>query len=238
MAGIVVSCEHATAWVPSEIDLGIVPELLHTHIAWDPGALPVAEALAHRCRAPLFRGRVSRLVCDVHRREGHPEVMRVDAWGVRVPGNEGLSPEAVEARLRSFHRPFRRALHASVDEAISARGRCLHLSIHSFDPGLSSGERDLDVGVLFRPERALCAAVGAALLDALRAAGFDARVNQPYDGYGEATTTWLEESRPDLRYVGIEIELSQALDADAGGRVAQALGTRLLSISSDRPPGP
>ncbi|MCB9764540.1 MAG: N-formylglutamate amidohydrolase [Alphaproteobacteria bacterium] len=224
--GVVLSCEHASARTPPGLDLG-VPASHLGHEVWDPGALDVAQALALRLAAPLLSGQVNRLVCDLHRRETHPEVTRADAWGLAVPGNAGLSPQARAARLAAFHAPFRRALRAEVDRAIGLHSACAHVSVHSFTPHLPHGERDLDVGVLFRPDRAFATAVGDALLAALAQAGFDARLNQPYQGVGEATTTWLEEQLPDRRYAGVEIELSQRLDDVALARVVEALAYAL-----------
>ncbi|MCB9797761.1 MAG: N-formylglutamate amidohydrolase [Alphaproteobacteria bacterium] len=223
MTAIVLSCEHASPRVPAGVHLGLSAEVMASHVAWDPGALPLAEALALELGAPLLAGQVSRLVCDLHRRESHPDCTRAEAWGVVVPGNVDLSPAAREARLAAFHRPWRRALEAEVERALREGGRCLHLSLHSFTPHLPHGERDLDVGVLFREDRPWTASTCEALLGALHQAGFDARANQPYGGLGEATTTWFEERLPPERYAGIELELSQALPAAALPRLLHAL---------------
>lgn len=223
MTAIVLSCEHASPRVPSGVRLGLSDAQLASHAAWDPGALELAEALALELRAPLLAGSVSRLVCDLHRRESHPDCTRAEAWGLRVPGNEGISPEAREARLAAYHRPWRRALEAEVGRAIDFGGRCLHLSVHSFTPHLSHGERDLDVGVLFREDRLWTAQVCERLLQALRAAGLDARPNQPYGGLGEATTTWFEERLGPEVYAGVELELSQALPPEALASISRAL---------------
>ncbi|MCB9745583.1 MAG: N-formylglutamate amidohydrolase [Alphaproteobacteria bacterium] len=227
MTAIVMSCEHASRRVPAGVNLGVSEADLQSHVAWDPGALELAEALALRLSAPLLSGVVSRLVCDLHRREEHPECTRGEAWGVEVPGNQGLDHDARQARLEAFHRPWRRALEAEVRRAIARGGRCLHLSVHSFTPHLEHGERDLDIGVLFRPERPWTVEVSERLLGALREAGFDARANQPYGGYGEATTTWLEERLAPDRYAGVELELSQALPLSDQRRLVDPLARAL-----------
>ena len=55
---VLVSCEHASNRVPEKMDAP--EELLQLHIAWDPGALFVAEHLSKRFEAPLHRGEYSR----------------------------------------------------------------------------------------------------------------------------------------------------------------------------------
>ena len=43
---VVVVCEHASNRMPAGLGgLGLAPELLTSHIAWDPGALGLARAL-------------------------------------------------------------------------------------------------------------------------------------------------------------------------------------------------
>ena len=107
----VIVCEHAANAVPAEFaGLGLTPELLASHIAWDPGAREVARAMAERLDAPLVAQRVSRLLYDCNRppdaESAVPEVSEVHP----IPGNQGLSAEAKAARAARFYAPFREAL--------------------------------------------------------------------------------------------------------------------------------
>ena len=62
---ILLICEHASRHLPGRYGtLGLGPAELESHIAWDPGALGVAQALSRLLDAPLIHAAVSRLVLD------------------------------------------------------------------------------------------------------------------------------------------------------------------------------
>src|SRR6218665_471531 len=64
----VLACDHASNRIPEKYgDLGLSPRQRLMHIAWDPGALPVALRLSERLDAPLVFSNVSRLVIDCNR---------------------------------------------------------------------------------------------------------------------------------------------------------------------------
>lgn len=222
-AAAVISCEHASCALPPGVDLGIAADVCASHVGWDPGAEPLARALAAGLQAPLHLGRWSRLWVDLNRREEAPEVIPTDSFGVVVPGNRGLPPEERERRLASEHRPYRAAVRAACARALERARACLHLSCHSFTPELNGRRREVEVGILFDPARPFEAALADALIDALRAAGWDARANEPYLGVDDGLTTWLRPQLPQERYAGIEVELSQGLDRRAQARLAAEL---------------
>ncbi len=228
MRALVVSCEHASCGVPWGLHGGLGEAALRSQASWDPGALPFARALAWRLGAPLIAGAVSRLVADLNRDpEGAGAVPEV-SFGLEVPENRGLDPAARRRRLEAFHAPYRRALLAEVQRAAGVG--CLHLSIHSFSPALDPPRRGFDVGVLLDPARPQEVRWAGRLRAALQAAGLDARLDEPYPGVGEGTTTWLRGQLPDARYAGLEIELSQA-PGDHPRRALEALVGLLSGVS-------
>ena len=65
---IVVVCEHASNTIPQRWgDMGLSAEQRLAHIAWDPGALGLARALAQRMDGLLVAAQVSRLIYDCNR---------------------------------------------------------------------------------------------------------------------------------------------------------------------------
>ncbi len=216
----IVTAEHASNAVPEAFQtLGLSAEVLESHVAWDPGAKPVAIAIAEALGCPLFLGEYSRLVADLNRSPGSKVVVPELAFGVLVPANIGLGPEARAARVDLFHRPY----WTKVEGAVSSLGPpVLHLSIHSFTESLHGKKRDVDLGVLIDPDRPLEADVCRVLLTKLRARGLDARENEPYDGRSDGLTTSLRGARSAERYAGVEIEISQRLLSDLA-RVTDAL---------------
>lgn len=232
MTGIVLSCEHAAWALPDGVDLGVSADARRSQAGWDHGALDIAAALAEGLGAPLHAGSFTRMFVDLNRPADHPDVIPVNSYGAPVPANVGLSPEARAARLARHHAPYWSALRGDVDARAAAAGRVLHLSSHSFDPALDPAVRTFAVGVLFHPAQPWESAVAARLLAALRAAGFDARANQPYTGVGPAVCTSFRDALGGARYAGIQLETSHAVTALADGcaRVAAALLPALRAL--------
>ena len=55
------------AWLGDWVDSGLDASELTRHIAWDPGALPVARGLSSALDATLIHSGISRLVIDCNR---------------------------------------------------------------------------------------------------------------------------------------------------------------------------
>jgi predicted N-formylglutamate amidohydrolase len=195
----VVSCEHASAALPEEYGtLGLGAGALHSHIAWDPGAAEIAKALADRLGAPCELGGWSRLLVDLNRSETNPNVVPAVAFGVLVPGNQLLPMREIEARIARYHRPY----WDTVERLVRVEP-CVHISIHSFTPDIEPEKRQFDVGLLFDREDV------SPLASALRQRGYSVEHNQPYPGSMDLITTAMRARVSG--YVGIEIELNQAM---------------------------
>ena len=92
----------------------------------------------------------------------------------------------------------------------------LHLSMHSFTPILHGKIRDADIGLLYDPTRELeckfCKDLGSLLK---RETPFRVRYNYPYRGVADGFTTELRKSFSGKQYLGIEIEINQAIAMDS-----------------------
>lgn len=227
MTAVLLTVEHASPEVPPGVELGVPESVRLGHRGWDPGALALAEALSAATGARLQAGRWTRLFVDLNRRETHPGVVPLTSFGVAVPGNAALSAADRTARVARWHTPWRARFRQTLDATLARHDRVLHLSVHSFDPGIDPPARDFDLGVLFDPERPAEAAWADRLLAAIAAAGLRGRANAPYLGTNEGHTKQLREDLPDPRYAGIELELSQGASAEARARAAAALGSAL-----------
>lgn len=239
---LILSCEHARSALPPGVDLGLDAAAMRSHIAWDEAALPAARALAQALGAPLFEGRVSRLWVDLNRRAENPEVIPSVAFGVPVPGNQGLSAEQRRARIEGWHRPYVQAVEAAVRDLLAGEGAaaeggradapCLHLSIHSFTPVLHGRVREVEVGLLFDPAREGEAALARRLAAPLAEAGLRVRDNEPYSGLDDGLIPWLRERLPAPAYIGLEIELNEGLDPARRQLAVQALLRGLQAAST------
>lgn len=172
-ADVLLLCDHASAHVPADIDLGIAPVLLERHIAVDIGAEALTRALAARLGAPAILGTVSRLVIDLHRQVDHPHLIPAISDGHVIPGN-GLPDRGL--RVARFHAPY----HQAVAIRIRQNRPRLIVSVHSFTPALEAGgdPRPWEVGILYnRDTRAARLAI-----EHLSQAGIMTGDNQPYSG--------------------------------------------------------
>lgn len=174
-----VTCDHASNAVPDWVsggDLGLPPEEMERHIAWDIGAEGLARALARRLGAAAILGRFSRLVIDANRGEDDPTLVMRLYDGTVIPANRALDAAGLEERLERLWRPYHAAL-----EALLARREVL-LAVHSFTPQLRGRPpRPWEVAVLHSP---LDGRVALPLIEGLRARG-DLVVgdNEPYSGH-------------------------------------------------------
>ena len=98
----VLVCDHASNRVPYRLGtLGLDAVQLADHIGWDAGAAEVARRLSADLDAPLVLSGYSRLVIDCNRPLHNAGSIAEQSAGVPVPGNQGLTPEAREARIDS-----------------------------------------------------------------------------------------------------------------------------------------
>ncbi len=142
-------CEHASRFIPSRFDnLGLEQDVLESHVAWDPGALGVAEEISSRLDAPLVAQRVSRLVYDCNRPPESESAMPVKSEIFDVPGNVDLSPSQRQARVDQYYLPFQHTLSAQIDSHTTRVQPPVLITIHSFTPTYHGIARNLDIGIL------------------------------------------------------------------------------------------
>ena len=205
---ILVSCEHASNALPEGFHLD--PELLRLHIAWDPGALPIAERLAEHFAAPLHRGRFSRLVVDLNRSPDNRNLIRRISDGHRVPFNYGLGESERRDRIELYYRPYRDAVRVGVERIVRREGRCIHVCVHTFTPALADRVRGNDIGLLHDPGWGIERAVADEIRDDLRChTDYVVWHNRPYSGTADGILPAMRRLHSPETYVGIELEVNQ-----------------------------
>ena len=106
-----VVCDHArNAFPPGYDELGLPPEALERHIAYDIGAAWVARRLAERLGAPALLSTFSRLLIDPNRGADDPTLVMRYSDGAIVPGNAHADAEEIERRRRLYWAPYRDAV--------------------------------------------------------------------------------------------------------------------------------
>ncbi|MBI1170260.1 N-formylglutamate amidohydrolase [bacterium] len=219
-----VTCDHATNRVPADIssgDLGIAPEDMARHIAWDVGAQGVAEVLGAALDSPVICSDFSRLVIDPNRGEEDPTLVMQLYDGTIIPGNARVTPAEVERRLDTLYRPY----HAALAGLAARRDDTVILAVHSFTPCLRGrAPRPWQVGVLYAPcDDRLSRPLIAELADQPDLCVGD---NEPYAGHlpGDA----IDRHALQMGRLNTLIEVRNDLICDAGGQ--KAWGLRLAPL--------
>ncbi|WP_296745260.1 N-formylglutamate amidohydrolase [Mesorhizobium sp.] len=174
----VFTCDHASNFLPVEFGtLGLPAADLSRHIAWDPGALPVASRLAQALDATLIETRVSRLVIDCNRPLDAPDLVSPVSETTAIPGNVGLSEKQRAARIDLAWRPFHQAISDVIDKRLAKGQETRLVSVHSFTPVYKGKSRPWQIGIIHDEDRRLAAPLISALQ---RLAGICVGVNEPY----------------------------------------------------------
>jgi len=187
---VVFVCEHASRFIPEEFGgLGLPEALLESHIAWDPGALSIAQELSSAFDAPLVAQKVSRLLYDCNRMPGMQSAIPSKSESFEIPGNTGLTDAQRQERIDRFYTPFRNALTACLDAKINGGGMPIIVTIHSFTPIFMGKARQVEIGILHDADVRLA----GILAPLLRAGGeYDVQINEPYGPKDDVTHTLVE----------------------------------------------
>lgn len=202
-----ITCEHGGNQIPAPYRSPFRGRraLLNSHRGYDPGALVMARALATAFRAPLVTSTVSRLLIDLNRSIGHPQLFSAVSRALPATVREQI--------IERHYHPYRTRVERLVSQSVSRGHRVIHISSHSFTPKLNDKMRRADAGLLYHPgrqgETELCARWKATLT--AFAPQFRVRRNYPYAGKGDGLTSHLRLRFPPSAYVGIELEVNQGI---------------------------
>ena len=210
---LVITCEHAGNIVPERYRPLFVghEHLLPTHRGWDPGALLLAREMAERFHAPLYYDETTRLLADLNRSVGNPELHSEATRHLPLRERRELLDDALPPASNVGSTP-------RWPSAVASGDRVVHIASHSFTPELNGHVRTADIGMLYDPGRPGEVAFATAWLDALGRADPSLRLrrNYPYIGKSDGVTQVMRRRYPPERYVGIELEVNQRY-VEAGG---------------------
>lgn len=233
---LVVSCEHASAAVPvrfARVFRGAV-RALASHRGSDPGALPLARSLARAFAVPVLAAPATRLLADPNRSRHHRRLF--SEWSLR------LLPQERDDVLATCWQPHRDAVERLVRRHVVSGRTVLHVSVHTFTPRFHGVERRTDVALLYDPARGGERAFAARWLAGLGRLRPELRLrrNFPYRGDSDGLTTHLRRRFAAERYLGIELEVSQACaargaSAAARRRLAADLAAALRAALAEAP---
>ena len=215
-------CDHAGRLLPRALGtLGLSEDERARHIAWDIGALGVAQRLATSLDAHLVWQLYSRLVIDCNRPLDAADSIATRSERTAIPGNVDVGPAAAAARAQEIFHPYHDEIRAALDRRRAAERPTVLVALHSFTPVFMDRGRPWHVGVLYNRD----ARVAAPLLELLRREGDlgDLRVgdNQPYAVSDESDFS-INHHGERRGIPHVELEIRQDLIADERGQSAWA----------------
>jgi predicted N-formylglutamate amidohydrolase len=211
----VLVCDHASRYLPARYGtMGLSEAERVSHIAWDPGALAVCQALVGLLDAPLVESLISRLVIDANRDLDAPDLIWTLSEATSIAANEGLSPEERQFRIDTYHQPYHDAVDHLLASRIAAGRETILVCMHSFTPVFLGKARPWPIGLIHGRDEAFTRALQGAL--AAEAPGLNIGWNQPYAALNGVTLT-LEKhgDKRGLPATMIEVR-NDEIDSDAG----------------------
>jgi predicted N-formylglutamate amidohydrolase len=201
---LIITCEHASMFVPAKYKKLIPIKVLNTHRGIDFGAEEFAKKISTKYKSALHLAKATRLLVDLNRAPHN----RQHLFSRPI---KDLGPKESADILKNYYLPFRSAAEKEIRKALSQGFQVFHLSVHSFTPFLYGKTRETDIGILFDPvkeqERLYAKAWRANLKK--QKSPFRVRFNYPYKGTSDGFTTYLRKKINSKNYIGIELEMNQ-----------------------------
>jgi predicted N-formylglutamate amidohydrolase len=239
-ADIIIICDHASNYVPSEFDnLGLEPEQLNQHIGWDIGAADLTCRISKIINAAAIICGTSRLVVDTNRSPDDQGCIPEFSDNIIIPGNLNLTKSNRMKRIKKYFWPY----HNAVSNVISKHRELskyqnnipLVFSIHTFTPIISlqkKTKRPWHAGVLWNRDPR----VSIPLMRLLKAHSNDLVIgdNEPYSGKEFYYSLDFHAGNAGLPHCAIEVR--QDLVSTSADRVywADVISKSLLNILRTR----
>jgi predicted N-formylglutamate amidohydrolase len=216
-------CDHASNFLPAEFGtLGLDPADLARHIAWDPGALPVARGLSAALDATLVHSGISRLVIDCNRPADAPDLFWTVSETTVIPGNRNLDETAKADRIRLAYAPFHEAIDRVVSDRLAAGRETWLVSVHSFTPVYKGVSRPWHIGIIHDSDERLSAPLMAGVQ---RLKNVTVGDNQPYSPADRVYFTLEKHARSR----GLPCAMIEIRNDEIAGETGQRKWVDLLS---------
>ena len=226
--GLLILCDHAENTLPEAYGtLGLRPEDLHRHIAYDLGAAGVAERLADMLGAPALLTKFSRLLIDPNRGLDDPTLVMQISDGLVVPGNIGIDANEIASRIVRYYEPYHRAIDRAVETGLAAGKPPIMLAIHSFTQAWKGVPRPWHVSVLWDKDPRLA----VPLLSRLQAIPeIEVGDNVPYSGQLKGDTLYRHATARGLAQALVEVRQDLILSPEGQAEWAERLAEVLRRV--------
>jgi len=224
---ILIIADHASNFVPDDIDLLIDDVLLNNHIAVDIGVKDTCEIMVNCSDIAAIMATQSRLVIDLNREEGDASLFPEVSDGHIIKGNM-IDKAASDSRIKRFFRPY----HSKISEIIENNKPDLILSLHSFTPLLKaepSLERPWDIGVLYGEHES----TSKLAIEYLEEEGLKVGDQLPYSGKILNATMNRHAEVHNIPYFGIEMRQDLVANIEGCEIFAQILEQTCVKITKN-----
>jgi predicted N-formylglutamate amidohydrolase len=215
----VIVADHASWRIPRRLgDLGLPATELQRHIAWDIGALAVAQGVAAALDAPLIAQNYSRLVIDCNRDPAVATSIPTVSEHSNIPGNTGLSVAQIAARRREIFDPYHNRVRTLLDARLRSGRPTILVAQHSMTDLYKGVRREMHAAILYNRDRRFA----GLMLDALRREpDLIVADNEPY--FVSDETDYSIPRHGETRGLPhVEIEIRQDLIREEAGQSAWA----------------
>ncbi len=224
--GLLLLADHASAALPAAYGtLGLGPDQLIRHIAYDIGIKGVVTRLHKLLDVPVVMTEFSRLLIDPNRGEEDPTLIMRLSDGAVVPGNAHVDADEAERRKALYYRPYHQAVDDEIDNFLDEGITPVLLSLHSFTDDWRGMRRPWHAGVLWDEDARLVEPLLAALRAEPELVVGD---NEPYTGRLEGDCMNRHGTQRGLAHALLEIR--QDLIADEAGQ--QEWAERIVRVVS------
>lgn len=224
---LLISCEHAVNTIPNAYRylFNSCTNMLESHRGFDLGALEIALHFKDVFSCHLIQAETSRLLIDYNRsltKRCFSEITK------------NLPTPIKQEIISQYYLPYRQRVVEQIDNCLLHAHQVMHCSIHSFTPVLNKVRRDAEIGFLYDPQRALEKELAKKWGREIKkqTPQYKIRMNYPYKGISDGLTTALRKKYSPDNYLGIEIEINQALiyNLDSMTHLKRNLATSLFNL--------
>jgi predicted N-formylglutamate amidohydrolase len=215
----VIVADHASWRIPRRLgDLGLPAAELQRHIAWDIGALAVAQQVSAALDAPLIAQNYSRLVIDCNRDPAVASSIPTVSEHSDIPGNVDLRAAQIAARRREIFDPYHGRVRALLDARLKAGRPTILVAQHSMTDVYKGVRRAMHAAILYNRDRRFA----ALMLEMLRREpALIVADNEPY--FVSDETDYSIPRHGEARGLPhVEIEIRQDLIGEEAGQSAWA----------------
>lgn len=227
--GLILTCEHAGNKIPKDWKKPFfVPlKVLNSHRGIDIGAKELFISLKKSLKCPFFLYEMTRLLIELNRSIHHPKLFS--------EYSKPFTKHDKKILIDNFYLPYRTLVENAIRKNLKKSEKpIVHISVHTFTPVLDKVKREVEIGLLYDPKRKnekdFCGELQRALKNKLPKE-YRVKLNKPYQGKADGFTTHLRKCFKDEEYLGIEIEVNQAIASVKEKRlvVAKALQSSIRS---------